>query len=355
MNVFAAMLIDSYRELNSKRMFWIILALSALFVIVYGSIGFNDNGISMLFGLWQIERDFIKAGSPLSGTLYRAIFSSFVVGLWLAWIATILALVSTASIFPDFIAGGSIDLVLCRPIKRITIFLMKYISSMLFVGVQVAIVCVGAFVCMGLRLGDWEWRLFLAIPIVLLFFSYLFSICVFFGVWTRSTLAALLFTMMAWFGLYALNQTEAIIGTVQGQMRVQMENGGRHFERDSDGVRVQAPVDMELQDTIDTLDTWRRRVKLVKAPFPKTDLTIAILDRLLLRDTDLNLVDIFAGNFQMNADGQFVPKRDEEDQAMSEMMAEYTDHSTAYIIGTSVAFEVVLLGLACFIFVWRDY
>ena len=41
---------------------------------------------------------------------YKWLFSMLVVGGWLTWIATILALVSTASIFPDFVSGGSIDL-----------------------------------------------------------------------------------------------------------------------------------------------------------------------------------------------------------------------------------------------------
>ena len=49
MKIFSAMLLDSYRELNSKRLFWVILTLSILFVVVYGSIGFNEQGMSMFF------------------------------------------------------------------------------------------------------------------------------------------------------------------------------------------------------------------------------------------------------------------------------------------------------------------
>lgn len=355
MRVFWAMLLDSYRELNSKKMFWIILALSGLFVLLYASIGFGDRGMSMFFGLWNIENQFLTKDSPLSSVLYRSIFSSFVVGMWLAWIATILALISTASIFPEFVASGSIDLVLCRPVRRVTLFFMKYAVSMLFVALQVTIVCTGAFVCMGLRLGDWEWRLFAAIPIMLLFFSYLFSICVLIGVWTRSTLAALLLTMLAWFSLYALNQTEVSLGFAQAGMENQLKEEEERAAASGVPMYKPGPDDFDLAGTVEALDKWRMRIRAIKTPFPKTDLTIALIDRLLLRDTDISLLDIMSGNFEMNAQGQFVPSRDDEDAAVMKMMEEYTNRPLWYVIGTSLAFEAVVLGLACFIFVRRDY
>ena len=44
----------------------------------------------------------------------------------------------------------------------------------------------------------WEPRLFLAIPIVLCLFSYLYAISVLLGVITRSTIATLLLTVLLW-------------------------------------------------------------------------------------------------------------------------------------------------------------
>ena len=92
MIVFRAMLVDAYRQLNSKRLFWVILSLSFTVVVFYGSIGFNEDGMSMFFGLWQIDSPILREGSPMARILYISIFSSFFVEIWLAWIATILAL-----------------------------------------------------------------------------------------------------------------------------------------------------------------------------------------------------------------------------------------------------------------------
>jgi hypothetical protein len=152
---------------------------------------------------WELPQDI-----PMALVLYKWIFSYFVVGGWFTWVATILALISTASIFPEFVAGGAIDLYLSKPIGRLRLFATKYLTGLLFVVPQVTVFTVGSFLVLGLRAGVWEPGLFLAIPIVVLFFSYLFSICVLLGVLTRSTLTAFFLTLVAWFLIWGLNRTD---------------------------------------------------------------------------------------------------------------------------------------------------
>ena len=106
MTVLGAMLLDAYRELNSKKLFWIILGLSGVVVLFYASIGFDDKGMSMFFGPKSVENEYLTKGSLMAQVLYRSIFSWFMVSIWLAWAATILALIATTTIFPDFMAGG---------------------------------------------------------------------------------------------------------------------------------------------------------------------------------------------------------------------------------------------------------
>ena len=91
MTVFGAMLLDAYRELNSKKLFWITLFLSGFVVLSYGSIGFNEQGMSMMFGLKQIDSEYINSETPWARALYMGIFSDFVVTIWMTWVAVILA------------------------------------------------------------------------------------------------------------------------------------------------------------------------------------------------------------------------------------------------------------------------
>ena len=60
MTIIAAMLLDAYRALNARKLFWLTLGLSFLVVLSFGSIGFNEQGMSIYFGLKQIDSDFIR-------------------------------------------------------------------------------------------------------------------------------------------------------------------------------------------------------------------------------------------------------------------------------------------------------
>ena len=224
MRLFKAMSIDAYRQLSAARLFWLTLGLSGLVVILYGSIGFNDQGVTMLFGLFDVESEYITEGSMWARGLYVGIYSVLVT-IWLAWVATILALISTCSIFPEFVSEGTIELSLSKPITRIRLFMMKYLVSMLFVMLQVSIFCLGIFLCVGLRLGEWNWMIFVAIPIVSLFYSYLFAVTVLVGMMTKSGIAALLVTGVFWMTLFSVSVSEGALTTIVTGEEVQIERG----------------------------------------------------------------------------------------------------------------------------------
>jgi ABC-type transport system involved in multi-copper enzyme maturation permease subunit len=378
MTAFLAMLMDAYRQLNSKKMFWVVLSLSGIVVLFYGSIGFDETGMSMFFGLSHVDNPMLTHDSDLSKVLYRSIFSTFILGLWLAWIATILALVSTTAIFPDFLADGAIDIVLSKPVTRIKVFFFKYIASLLFVVLQVTIFCVGVFFCLGVRLGDWEWRIFAAIPLLTVFFSYLYSVNVLVGVWTRSTLAALLVTMLFWFSIFSTNAAETIVNRIKTQMVMQVEESDREIARmeerltalDSSEVPTDSPAAANLRRNLDStrterderlllidkIDRWHQPVRILQAIMPKTGETIGLLDRWLRRDTDINIMDILEGAVVMDESGRFRRTQGDEDREIERRLeTEAESRSDLYILGTSVAFEAVVLLLACTVFVRRDY
>jgi hypothetical protein len=335
-----AILVDAYRELNARKLFWITLSLSGLVVLVYASIGFDETGLSMFFGLKHIDSEMVREGSPLARMLYRGIFSDFIVGLWLAWIAVILALISTSSIFPDFQAGGSVELVLSKPIGRPRLFLLKYLSSLLFVLLQVAIFCAGVFLCMGWRIGQWEFMIFAAIPMVTLFYSYIYAVNVLVGVITRSALTALLVSMLFWFSVFSLNLTEGLVNRFKLTLAEERS--------------VVSDPDAAAQ--LEGLTRWHGRIRAVQAVLPKTSETVALVSRWLLEESDISLLDIMAGNVRRNDAGEFVPRRDDpQRRAERRMQEEMETRPVWYVVGTSLIFEGVVLALACLVFTRRDY
>ena len=204
-----AMVLDSYRELSARKLFWLSVIISGIAVIVFALIGINDKGLT-LFG-YNVGIPYVTTAFMTPAFFYKTVFFSLGFSIWLTWVATILALVSTAGIIPEFVASGSIDMSLSKPIGRLRLFFTKYCCALLFVGLQVTVFSVASFLVIGFRGGTWELGLFWAVPLVLLMFSFLYSICTLVGLLTRSAIAALLLTMLFWFSIWIIHTSEALL------------------------------------------------------------------------------------------------------------------------------------------------
>jgi ABC-type transport system involved in multi-copper enzyme maturation permease subunit len=201
-----AVFLDAYRSLNAKKMFWVVLSISALAVVMFAFVGIDAEGFKI--AIWHFDSNVFNTENVEPAVFYKFIFAEYGVSLWLTWLATILALVSTAGIFPDLINSGSITMLISKPIGRLRLFVLQYLAGLLFVTLQVTVFSLASFLVIGLRGGAWEPGLFMAVPLVVCFFSYLFAACVLVGVATRSTLAALLLTLLFWFFVFAVGTAE---------------------------------------------------------------------------------------------------------------------------------------------------
>lgn len=394
-----ALLIDSFRMMVARRLFWITLAINLLVVLSYGSIGSNKEGLSILFGAATLDIPVFANDSEMYRSLIQLIFSGFLVPIWLAWVATILALVSTTSVFPDFQQEGAIDIVLSKPISRAKVFLVKYAGSLLFVLLQVSIFCIGVFLVVGLRLQAWNWTILAGIPIVLIFYSYLYSFNALIGVATRSAIAALLFTMLFWFSLFIVQSAESTFNMLRTQQEVELEYLNRRIsalelrlERTQNPQsigqalttsfnhpdRLQAQLESarqeaaDLESTMRSFSRWHGLIRNTLTALPKTKETIGLLDRWIRADTEFTFNDMMQADMHEHAepapppedevfasDGPETPDHEFDPQKQAEvhdkLLEDYDSRSPWLIIGTSLGFEAVMLGIACFIFVRRDY
>lgn len=342
-----AVLLDSYRLLMDRKLFLITLSVSILVVLAYASIGFDENGIFILFGAYHFESEQLQAGSPWAEGLYLGIFSHFIVGLWLTWAATILALISTTPIFIDFMSDGAIDLVLSKPINRIRLFFFKYLGGLLFVLLQVGLFAVGVFLCIGWRLGLWNWSIFSAIPLVVVFFSYLYSVNVLLSILTRSALASLLLTLLFWLVLYCVQVSEGFLTMQKVQTEIAAEKSRGNVA--SSVLSNQASTGVPSQK-VEEFTLWRDRVRMVLAPLPKTNETLNFLDRWITTDSSHGMEQMLTQGMVNSVDNS-----SQQSEMAKRMEAEYGNRSPFYVIGTSLGFEFVVLGIACFLFVRKDF
>ena len=309
-----AILRESWLTLRAEKLFKLVLGLNMLVIVAYLSVGFDDTGVSLFFGLTHVDSEYIRSGTPFARTLYLGIYSAFIVNIWLAWAASILALISTSSIFPSFLKEGAVELVMSRPTGRTTIFFVKYIGGLLFVAVQVGIFTLGAFIAAGWRVDVWDPAIFLAIPLVTLFYSYLFCVNVLVGVMTRSTLTALLATLLFWFSTFSIHTTDKILteNVIRFQTsatRAEKRIAELEAERDAATAAgqteeakdashwLQGPQQKaeQAQAAVDQLLPWETVMGLIQAIMPETDRTIGLLHRMLERDADLSMQDLMSG------------------------------------------------------------
>jgi hypothetical protein len=259
-----AILLDAYRELNARKLFWIVLILSGLVVLVFLGVGINPHGVTV-FGF--------RFGGPIDTSdfdrpaIYKGLFYNLGVQVWLTWVAAALALISTAGIFPDLLSSGSIDLYLAKPIGRIRLFLTKYVAGLAFVILQVSTFCAASFLVLGIRGGVWQPGVFWAVPIVVCFFSYIYCISVLLGVLTRSTIAAVLLTVLFWCVVYGVHYVEqaALVANFKTEIvTARLDRQIANQQTQLENLQTQAPSDKReekralFQNRIDTLRQQRQ-------------------------------------------------------------------------------------------------
>ncbi len=350
-----ALFVDAYRELNDRKLFWISLLLSALGAGAFATVGVDERGLTLLW--WSFDSRFFNSTVVPPETFYKLLFVTLGVKFWLAWLATILALVSTAGIIPDLVASGSVDLMLSKPIGRARLFLLKFLTGLLFSGLQVTVFSLASFVVIGLRGNAWEPGLFLAVPIVVLVYSYVFSMCALLGMVTRSTVASLLLTLLLWaltVGLWGASQA---VATGRTASRLEIQAIQRVIDvrrtRDGDEADTQA-LERELTEQKEADGRWEVADAIVggvASVLPKTTATVELLERWIADAADLRLQ-------RMDEESQrplFGTKRVKEKDLLKAMKEHRDALTPAWIIGTSLAFEAVVLGVAVLIFTRRDF
>lgn len=326
MRAFVTILVDSVRLLRARALFWVSLGISAFVALLYLSIGFDENGMSLLFGAFDLEIPLLAKGSAGAELLYLGIFRNFIVSWWLTWIAIVIALVSCAPIFPEFMLEGSAGVALSKPVSRPKLFACKFVGALLFIAVQALLFAVIVFIAIRWRVGTWNPSVFWSVPVVVLVFSYLFSVLVLLGVKTRSVMASVLLTLVLWFFCFIAQSGEAVIhAAAQGNSIT----GGRLSE--------------EERARWEKVHQWARLPYLM---LPKPGETTGLLDRWIVLKGGGKLGE---STFDAMKKGGRIEGLDEE------MKEDLERHSPAWIIGSSLAFEAVVLGLACLMFSRRDF
>lgn len=333
-------LMDSWRMLVARKLFWVSLWLSAFLGLLYLSISLVPEGVSFLFGWHVFENPIFTSETAEGEWFYINIFTSFINRYWLGSGALLLALISTVSIFPEFTKPGAIEVSLSKPVSRTKLFFVKYLGCLLFVAVQTSMLALLVFCSLYYRLDYLNWSVFWVVPVITLAFSLIHCVQVLVGVLTRSSLVSLLVGMLFGIMIWLLQVTEYTMYTnthalVEEKMEIDWSTGEMR------GLDEAQEVDQDMAG-------YYQMAKSVGAPLPKVRDVVLSLDQLVVfRDSGsmLEQIDLL----------ESIGKNDIRKKAERADRRTRERHSLKYILMSSLAFEAVILGLACMIFVRKDY
>lgn len=364
-----AILVDSWRELRSRSLFWVALVISALVAIMlFGTMSFNEKGWRILWFATN-ESELLRAGSPTARDTMMWVFTGLFVTWWLSWGAIALALVSTASILPDFLAGGAIALRLAKPIGRIRLFALKVLGAFLFVLLQTTIGVVIAFLLLGVKMDIWVPTMLWAIPLLLVQFFYLYSISAFVAVLTRSTLASLLLSVLFWvviaIGQFSSNQIDEMLAQARMDVQIREERIAAIRAKAAEAGREVQPMEQVRIDTlengkqasqqqIDTLAPYQPILRGVKTMMPKTGDVRRIISNVSEAPT---FAALMADTTRKMLEQLDVPREEREITLEASMRgakeAQKVDITAS--LGSSIAVSLATFALAAFIFARKDY
>jgi ABC-type transport system involved in multi-copper enzyme maturation permease subunit len=304
-----ALMVDSFRESRDRKIFWVMLAVSVFAAGAMLCVGFEPGKITFLW-MWEYQTKHFTTANGIQESLITGIVVDGIMGTILGQVGIILVIVATAGFFPAWMERGAIDVVVSKPMARWKLFLGRYLGTMAFILFHAAVFVVLTFLVAGFRWGVWIPGYLLAIPLVVLLFSYLYCVSVLVAVVFRNTVAAVLLTLGAWMSFASIQTTDDMFAVYPEWQEYKTVYQAVHLAR---------WIVPNTQDIIYTAKKWSGA----------------------------------AGSAELVPDS--LQKDPEMIERADRVEMDRTAISPAYTIGSSLLFEAVLVMIAMWKFSRRDF
>lgn len=136
---------------------------------------------------------------------------AFVVSRLVGNIGVFIALLVTASIVPQMLDAGAIDLLLSKPVSRPFLFLSKFFGGCVFILLNAAFLIVGLWLVIGLRLDLWSSGLLWTIPVFVFVFAIYYSVSTFAAVIWRNAVVSIVVAILFWAVCFTAGVAKSIL------------------------------------------------------------------------------------------------------------------------------------------------
>ncbi len=289
-----SLLRDAYYQVVDNlgfRILAVLFLLPALFLLL---VGFREDGIWIArYWRWDYADwlpDAAAAARALTPTdiaeqRLKLLESLVDVVLYAAdQYGTLFGIAAIAFFVPQMLERGAADVVFSKPVSRLALLLSRYVAGLVFVGLLTLVLVGGMFVGLWLTSDYVEFGLLWSVPTLVYSFAVFHAISCTIGVFTRSSIAAILLTivfmpfncgMSVWYESHAVQQHE------EAQ---RVERGEAPRERDLTGMALDTFVDayhLAMPKTSDGMliaKKLRKRVERQEAEFSDEELGLSVAE-----------------------------------------------------------------------------
>ncbi len=266
---------------------------------------------ALFFGLVDVPIPLMTLGDIVT------FLGDYVIGGFGAMVTILLSIVMTASFLPNMLSKGSVDLLLVKPINRVSLFVYKFLGGLTFMFLNTVVIMVGIWLGIGVRTGLWVDAFLVCILVYTFQFMIFYSVSAVTAVFTRSAIVAILASFTLWIVLFAVGWTHWIF-----------------VEAQRDNTEYSRKWGFVLYDG-------------VKAVLPRYKDLDWLTSRMIRHDL-----------FQLTRSTEEKNKAQEEENTRrfnESLDKTYKGYNWTSSLAVSSVFIALMLGLACWRFSTRDY
>jgi ABC-type transport system involved in multi-copper enzyme maturation permease subunit len=224
MNVLRWLVWDTFRQALAGRIFWVMLAISAVAVLFCSSVGVRggyverspqeitefiprhsaDPEVIKRSGVTEIDGELTLAFGTIHIPHARAaddsvhflqlILSTGVAGT----LGLLMTLVWTSGFVPAFLEPQAASVLLTKPTPRWLLLLGKFLGLIVIVGLQAGLFVGGTWLALGIGTGIWTEAYLRTVPLLMIQFAFFCSVSIFLAVVSRSTFVCIVGSVLFW-------------------------------------------------------------------------------------------------------------------------------------------------------------
>lgn len=204
-----ALLKDAYYQVMDNWVFRILAVICMVFILIPFVVGLREEGVVIAFGLyeWDYAEIFNRLGgagqsSAQSGDLRKQaidFYMTYVVQMAAGNMGVLFSIAATAFFVPQMLEKGAADVLFHKPLGRLSFYLSRYFAGVLFVVLLSSVLALGNYLGFLVASGHNDPGILMGAPLMTYVFAVIYSVAMFIGVFTRSTVASILLTVIFFF------------------------------------------------------------------------------------------------------------------------------------------------------------